>query len=67
MTQWEYRFIDVYRGGSYTGNELSGFAAEVAQAGREGWEAVGQVTLRAGRGGLQTDVPVLMLKRRVDR
>jgi hypothetical protein len=46
----------------YTGKELSEFAAEARKAGDEGWEAVGQVNLTGGN----TNVPVLMLKRRAD-
>ena len=66
MARWEYRFIDLYRGNSYTGNEFSGFAAEVAQAGLEGWEAVGEVSPCYGVGPQAKNLPVLMLKRRID-
>jgi hypothetical protein len=66
MARWEYRFINLYRGKSYTGSELSGFTAEVAQAGLEGWEAVGEVSPCYGVGPQATNIPVLMLKRRVD-
>jgi len=56
MTRWEYQFIDVHRD---TYNDLKRVLAEIRQAGEQGWEAVGQVTLDCSG----VVMPVLMLKR----
>jgi hypothetical protein len=66
MTRWEYRYIALYRGAgrvtttTMMGEGFSDFSAEVAQAGNEGWEAVGAVSL-GFPGGNYTSW--LMLKR----
>jgi len=65
MARWEYRVIYLYRGED-TANGLSGFIAELAQAGLDGWEAVGEVTPSYGLSFRPRNIPVLLLKRRVD-
>ena len=56
MRNWEYKLIDVWRA---VGPPVEEFEAELLQAGNEGWEAVGEVTL--GVGG--RSFPKLLLKR----
>jgi hypothetical protein len=65
MACWEYRFIDLFHRPEYLEREPPVVRAmhlvtdELDAAGRDGWEAVGQVTIAAG--GLQH--PVILLKR----
>lgn len=63
MTHWEYRYIELYRYEDKKSDAFEGLSAEVGQAGREGWEAVGQVTFSWHGDAL---IPFLMLKRKVD-
>ncbi|MFI5909977.1 hypothetical protein [Dactylosporangium sp. NPDC051541] len=52
MTTWEYRYIDLYRGdGRDIQDAFDEFTAEMRRAGAEGWEAVGEVNVQAGRPG----------------
>jgi hypothetical protein len=56
MTTWEYYFIDLYR---QNGEGVRNVAAELIQAGLEGWEAVGEIdVLMSG-----AHVPMILLKR----
>jgi hypothetical protein len=56
MTRWEYQFIEVHQS-QY--NDLKRVMAVIQQAGRDGWEAVGQVTFSC----TGMTLPVVMLKR----
>jgi hypothetical protein len=58
MTHWEYKFIDLHKD-MY--DDFKRVAAEVRQAGADGWEAVGQVTMTCPG----VTVPMLLLKRPV--
>jgi hypothetical protein len=68
MRRWEYKFIDLFHKPEYLDREPPVLRAmhlvtdDLDAAGRDGWEAVGQVTIAAG--GMQH--PVILLKRRVD-
>jgi len=67
MTQWEYKGIDLYRGGGLSRNsEVFGkFWEEVVAAGGEGWEAVGPVQINWGlfNNTQEQSAGVLMFKR----
>jgi hypothetical protein len=75
MTRWEYKYLDLYRfapqgttsGSPQTATDVfATFSAEMAKAGAEGWEAVGEVRVAfqpyVGHTG-STDVRVVLLKR----
>ncbi|MFN8018283.1 MAG: hypothetical protein U0P45_09175 [Acidimicrobiales bacterium] len=68
MTAWEYRFIELFHRPEY---QEKGSPVERAthlvtddldEAGREGWEAVGEVTILSG----SITHPVILMKRPVD-
>jgi hypothetical protein len=70
MDHWEYRFIDLYRGtATDASTAFNSFVAEVRQAGKEGWESVGEVDVAYNPKGTVTShtvsVRVLILKRPV--
>lgn len=72
MTQWDYKTIDLWRGEypelNSTAAAYDSFQEKLRQAGDEGWEAVGQITIswmwkpRTGGNYPQT-IPSLLLKR----
>jgi hypothetical protein len=61
MTRWEYKYIDLFRMPDRV-KAVAAFQAEAAQAGADGWEAVGEVAINHG-GPVAGTFPVLMLKR----
>jgi hypothetical protein len=66
MTQWEYRFLNLWFGEVAAASDPFGsFEAEMYQAGVEGWEAVGEVrvTYRSPEASTSTEIPCMMLKR----
>jgi hypothetical protein len=66
MTQWEYRYVNLWAGEIAPGADpFAGFAGEMYQAGLEGWEAVGEVrvTYRSPEAGTYTEIPCVLLKR----
>ncbi|MFB9182062.1 hypothetical protein ACFFX1_28320 [Dactylosporangium sucinum] len=68
MTRWEYRFIDLFRGTRESFDQaLTEFAADVRQAGVEGWEAIGEIEVSYHQKGTidsaQPSARVLVLKR----
>lgn len=58
--KWEYRYIELMRSEGQgfftadTGEVFGGFAVELANAGAEGWEAVGPVTVWTQKGNVPT-------------
>lgn len=65
MTRWEYWFILLQQSKADPHDAYGDFLSEVRKAGAEGWEAVGEVTVRfqTGRGTSQGPMPLLMFKR----
>lgn len=46
MADWEYRFVDLFRGDQPRGSDgFEAFAEEIRLAGEDGWEAVGELAL----------------------
>jgi hypothetical protein len=71
MDQWEYKYIALYRGnhehrGYSAPNVLPEFQSELAEAGKQGWEAVGSSIISYNDiKGVYISHPVLILKRRL--
>jgi hypothetical protein len=63
MPAWEYQFIFTSRGEIDVVKAFANFFKDVRKAGDEGWEAIGEVTVKSAT---QTRDTVLMFKRPID-
>lgn len=69
MTRWEYRFVELFHRPEYAGKEPPITRAthlvtdELDEAGHDGWEAVGQVTILSG----SISHPVILMKRPIHK
>ena len=69
MTTWEYRFIELFHRPEYQEKQSPVERAthlvtdDLDQAGREGWEAVGEVTILSG----SITHPVILMKRPIGK
>jgi hypothetical protein len=65
MDQWEYKYIKLYRAMSNIYDNVDDYVDQIVfdvrQAGIEGWDAVGQITMQIG----QNVIPVIMFKRKI--